>query len=78
MERVPTAKQEADAIMEKTGRYVPPYRLAILLRTASKVMETITKAEIAISYAECRLLLDILDREISTVVGPRDGGEKDV
>ena len=62
-------KKECEEITQRTGRYIPPYRMAALMRMAQKVTELITKTEICITYEECAMVLDIVSGAIQSATG---------
>lgn len=62
-------KREIDEITAKTGQYIPPYRLANLMKTAQKVMEIITKADICMTFYESLLVLRIVSGAITQATG---------
>lgn len=64
-------QKEADEIVGRTGRYIPPYRMANLMRTAQKVAELLTKTDVCTTYEECEIILDIVRNAISNAVGRR-------
>lgn len=68
----PTAdllKREIDEITGRTGHYIPPYRLANLMKTAQKVMEIVTKADICMTYHESLMVLRIVSGAIQQATG---------
>lgn len=62
-------KREADEIVNRTGRYIPPYRLANLMKTAQRIADLLTRADVAVTYAECMLILDIVRSAICGAIG---------
>lgn len=62
-------KQEIDEITSRTGRYIPPYRLANLMKTAQKVMDLVTKADLCMTYHESLMVLRIVSGAIQQVTG---------
>ena len=66
-------RQEAAAIEERSGCYLPPYRLAVLTELANKVMKLITGGALCMSYRECRLVLKIVAGAIDAAVSSPDG-----
>lgn len=62
-------QRECQDIIQRTGRYIPPYRMASLMQTAQKVTNLITKADICMTYEECTLVLDIVSGAIHSVTG---------
>lgn len=62
-------KKECEEITQRTGIYIPSYRLANLLKTASKVFDLITKSDICMSYHECLIVMRIVMNTIREVTG---------
>lgn len=62
-------KREADEIAQRTGRYIPPYRMANLMKTAQKIMDLLTKADICMTYEEFLIILRIVSGAIEEVIG---------
>lgn len=65
-------KRECDEIIQRTGQYIPPYRLANLMKTAQKITDMLTKADVCISYGEALLILRIVMGAIREVTGDKD------
>lgn len=65
-------KKECEEITQRTGIYIPPYRLANLLRTASKIIDLLTKTDICMSYHECLITLRIVMNTIREVTGEEE------
>ena len=65
-------QREYQDIMQRTGRYIPPYRMASLMQTAQKVTNLITKSDICTTYEECSLVLDIVSGAIQSVTGYKE------
>jgi hypothetical protein len=61
--------KEIQEITARTGYYIAPYRLANLMKTANKVMELITKAELCMTYHESLMVLRIVSGAIQQVAG---------
>lgn len=53
-------KNEAEEITQRTGRYIPPYRMASLMRSAQKIADLLVKADVCTSYEESMIVLDIV------------------
>lgn len=64
-----TLQAESARIQAKTGRYIPPYRLASMMEAANKIMKYMSSASVCVSYQECRLVLDIVDNAIKFAMG---------
>ena len=62
-------KRECEEITQKTGVYVPPYRLANLLKNAGKIFEMLIKADTSVSYTECLLTLRVVMNAIKEITG---------
>ena len=61
--------KEIQEITARTGHYIAPYRLANLMKTAQKVMEIITKADICMTYHESLMVLRIVSGAITQATG---------
>ncbi len=68
-------KREANEISARTGRYIPPYRMVNLMKTAQRIAEFLIKADLAITYEECEITLNIVLNTIKTITG--NGGSHD-
>lgn len=62
-------KRECEEITQKTGRYIAPYRMAGLMRTAQKVTDLLTKSEVCMNYYESALVLKIVLNTIREITG---------
>lgn len=58
---------EKERLLTTTGFYVPPYRMANLMKAAAKIMDIIIKADTNICYEECRFIMAIVDAAIPRV-----------
>lgn len=58
---------EKEKIVAEMGFYVPPYRMASLMKAAAKVMDIITKADTNICYEECNFILATVGAAIHTI-----------
>ena len=58
---------EKERLLTTTGFYVPPYRMANLMKAAAKIMDIIIKADTNICYEECRFIMAIVDVAIPRV-----------
>lgn len=47
---------EKERLLATTGFYVPPYRMANLMKAAAKIMDIVIKADTNICYEECRFI----------------------
>lgn len=62
-------RHEADEIASRTGRYIPPYRLANLMKTAQRITDLVVRSDVAMTYEEMQLVLSIVDGAIAKAVG---------
>ena len=62
-------KQEAEEIASRTGRYIPPYRLASLMRTAQKITDAVIKADVCMTYEEILIVLEIVSCAVRSATG---------
>lgn len=62
-------RREADEITSRTGRYIPPYRVANLMKTAQRVTDILARSDIAMTYDEIQLILEIVQGAICKVTG---------
>lgn len=62
----PTEKllAEQEKIVAERGYYIRPVRMANLMKAASRIFDILTKADTAIRYEECRIVLEIVARAI--------------
>lgn len=65
-------KREADEIASRTGRYIPPYRMVNLMKSAQKIADFLVKADLAITYEECEIVLKIVSNTIKSLTGKED------
>lgn len=65
-------KRECDDITARTGFYIPPYRLAFLMKIAQKVTDLLIKSDICISYREAVVVLKIVTGALKDVTGMED------
>ena len=58
----PTEKllAEQEKVVAERGYYIRPVRMANLMKAASRIFDILTKADTAISYEECRIVLEIV------------------
>ncbi len=66
-------KREAEEIKRKTGYFIPPYRLAELMKTASDVTKRITNVYF-VNYEEARFILHVVSDAVNEAMGA--GGEE--
>lgn len=62
-------RKECEEITQQTGRYIPPYRTAALMRTAQKIFDMMVKTDVCMTYEECRIVLGIVSNSIRNVTG---------
>ena len=62
----PTEKllAEQEKVVAERGYYIHPVRMSSLMKAAAKILDTLTKADTAVSYKECRIVLEIVRRAI--------------
>jgi hypothetical protein len=65
-------RHEADEITSRTGRYIPPYRLANLMKTAQLITNQIVKSDIAMTYEEIQIVLGIVQGAVGRAIGKDD------
>lgn len=58
---------EKERLLATTGFYVPPYRMANLMKAAAKIMDIVIKADTNICYEECRFIMAIVNAAITNV-----------
>ncbi len=62
-------RREADEIASRTGRYIPPYRLANLMKTAQRILDLVTRSDVAMTYDEVQLVLGIVQGAVGKAIG---------
>lgn len=62
-------KRECEEITQKTGIYIPPYRLPMLMKTAQKITDIMMSNAVCMSYHESLLILRIVMNAIKEVTG---------
>ena len=65
-------RHEADEITSRTGRYIPPYRLANLMKTAQMITNQIVKSDVAMTYEEIQIVLGIVSGAVGRAIGKDD------
>ena len=65
-------RHEADEITSRTGRYIPPYRLANLMKTAQVITNQIVRSDIAMTYDEIQIVLGIVQGAVGRAIGKED------
>jgi hypothetical protein len=62
-------KHEAEAIAGRIGLYIPPYRMGNLMKAAQRIVDLLIKADLAMTYKECLIVLDIVRNTIQCITG---------
>jgi hypothetical protein len=62
-------KRECEEITQKTGIYIPPYLLSMLMKTAQKITDIMMSNAVCMSYHESLLILRIVMNAIKEVTG---------
>ena len=62
-------KRECEEITQRTGIYIPPYRLANLMKIAQKITDTLMSNTVCMTYHESLLVLRIVMNAIREVTG---------
>ena len=62
-------RYEADEIASRTGRYIPPYRLANLMKTSQRITDLLVRSDIAMTYEEIQLVLGIVQNAVGQAIG---------
>lgn len=62
-------KREANEITGRTGRYIPLYRMGNLMNAAQKITNYLIKADVAMTYEECEIVLKIVSGTIKELTG---------
>ena len=65
-------KREAEEIASRTGRYIPLYRMANLMKSAQKITDLLTKTDLSMTYDECVIVLNIVQGTIQTITGKEE------
>ena len=62
----PTEKllAEQEKVVAERGYYIRPIRMANLMKAAAKIFDVLTRADTAVSYEECRIVLEIVGRAV--------------
>ena len=63
---------EKERIIAEAGFYIPPYRLANLMRAAARIADVLVKADTNMSYDERRIVLGLVLVTISAVTEGED------
>ena len=62
-------KRECEEITQRTGIYIPPYRLSNLMKIAQKITDILLTNAVCMSYHESMLVLRIVMNAIKTCTG---------
>lgn len=62
-------QREADEITQRTGRYIAPYRLANLMKTAQKITDILIRSDVCATYDEISLVLQIVNSAVNSATG---------
>lgn len=62
-------KKETEDILQRKGVYIPPYRLANLMKTAQKITDILVKSDICMSYYESLMVLRIVMNSVKEAAG---------
>ena len=62
-------QREADEITQRTGRYIAPYRLANLMKTAQKITDILIRSDVCATYDEISLVLQIVNGAVNSATG---------
>lgn len=65
-------KREAEEIAGRTGRYIPPYRMANLMKSAQRITDLMVKTDLAMTYEECVIVLNIVQSTIRAITGKEE------
>lgn len=65
-------RAEKERIIAEAGFYIPPYRLANLMRAAARIADVLVKADTNMSYGECKIVLGPVLATISAVTEGED------
>lgn len=65
-------KQEVEDIASRTGRYIPPYRMASLMRSAQKIFDLLVRTDVCTTYEESIIILDIVRGAIRSATGKEE------
>lgn len=62
--KLPTVQEEAIAATGKNGYYIPPCRMAEIAKTAQRMLSILSGSNIQMSYAECDIVLEIIQQTL--------------
>lgn len=73
MDRPYSVQAEAEEIIARTGRYIPPYKLSCMMQTVSKVLKVITSENVvSTSYEDIGLVLEIVHHLLAYATGKEE------
>jgi hypothetical protein len=62
-------KRECEEITQRTGIYIPPYRLSSLMKIAQKITDVLMTNTVCMSYHESLLVLRIVMNAVNEATG---------
>ena len=62
-------KRECEEITQRTGIYIPPYRLSNLMKIAQKITDVLMTNTVCMSYHESLLVLRIVMNAVNEATG---------
>lgn len=62
-------QREVDEITQRTGRYIAPFRLANLMKTAQKITDILIRSDVCATYEEISLVLQIVNGAVNSATG---------
>lgn len=62
-------KAEEEEIRSRAGRYIPPYRMANMMKTAQKVTDLLIRSDLCMSYGEIGMVLNIVQSAVDNATG---------
>jgi hypothetical protein len=62
-------KRECEEITQRTGTYIPPYRLSNLMKIAQKITDVLTTNAVCMTYHESLIVLRIVMSAILDITG---------
>ena len=68
-------KRECEEITQRTGIYIPPYRLSSLMKIAQKITDVLMTNTVCMSYHESLLVLRIVMNAVNEATGNCSGDE---
>ena len=69
MARLPRLNEEAEAVAEKTGYFIPPYEWADMMKLAGKIANILTcPAATTMTYRKALIILEIVEGSIKKML----------